>query len=306
MSETRLRLVSWNVHDVPGAPRRPERIEAIAELLALRAPDLVLLQEVWSNRAADTLAASLGPHGYDSVEIPDGRGIALRKAGLLAFVSGAAGWHASAPRFHEFEVEAPAWKVWEGDGLGDKGVLGFRLARGDFACEVLLTHLQAAYEPRGYATVRRAQLAELRAQVEAAAARHRPEAVPVLVAGDLNTTPDEAGFDELRDLDDLSAPLRQRCGCGTVFEDEGKAPWIDYLLALPEGWQIGAELALIQNEHPDVPYSDHQGLEAAVMFTPPTLHAALPALLAATLAGPVTRRELLARATAFAASTLGL
>jgi hypothetical protein len=73
--------------------------------------------------------------------------------------------------------------------------------------------------------------------------------------------------------------------------------WLDYLFARsPEGWRIAAEVSLLRNQKPDVPYSDHQGLDAILRITPPAAQSSLAWLAAAHLAGPTTRRELLANA----------
>jgi endonuclease/exonuclease/phosphatase family metal-dependent hydrolase len=282
--------VSWNVHGTPDAPRLGERLRAIARVVSARKPDLVLLQEVWRRRDAQAFEERLARKGYAVVPVPAG-GVLMRGSGLLGFVRARAGWRASQPRFHEFAAEAPDWKLWEGDGLGDKGVQGFTLSRDDFTCEVLNTHLQAAYEPGGYAEVRRAQLAELRALAEA------PEGRPVLVAGDLNTTPDEPAWQEVGALRDLTASAREACGCGTSVQPEESARWLDHLLAkLPDGWDVAAEVSLLRSQRPDVPYSDHHGLDAVLEITAPASAAPLAALAAARLAGPTTRRELLANA----------
>jgi endonuclease/exonuclease/phosphatase family metal-dependent hydrolase len=302
----RLRLVSWNVHGVPGAPRTEERLAAIADLLRARAPDLVLLQEVWRPRDAEALARALAPAGYAPVEVPGGRRWPLRSAGLLGFLRSRAGWRASEPRFHEFRAEAADWKLWEGDGFGDKGVLDFRLARDGLAVAVVNTHLQAAYAPGGYAEVRRRQLAELREVVRRAERAAGGAALPVLVAGDLNTAPDEPAFAELLGLRDLGAELREACGCGTSVR-AGPSPWIDHLLAsVPAGFEIEAELELIRSVAPDLPYSDHHGLDALLRIAPSAPRASLAALAAARLAAPTTRREFLAAAAALALPELSL
>jgi len=290
VSQTRLRLVSWNVHGVPSAPRIAERLSAIARAIAARKPDLVLLQEVWRHRDAAALEKRLRRDGYTVVGIPTG-GIVMRTSGLLAFLRTAAGWRAEAEHFHEFEAEASDWKLWEGDGFGDKGVQSFTLARDGFALQVLNTHLQADYTPGGYAEVRRSQLAELRELAEARLTR------PLLLAGDLNTTPDEPAFEQLHGFLDLGARLRESCGCGTSVEPDAAPRWIDHLLArVPDGWRIEAEVSLLRSQRKDVPYSDHQGLDAALRLTPPTGRAALALLATAKLAGPTTRREFLASA----------
>jgi endonuclease/exonuclease/phosphatase family metal-dependent hydrolase len=275
----KLRIVSWNVHAVPGAPRIPERLRAIARGVVARKPDLVLLQEVWRQRDADSLEETLRRAGYEVVSVA-ATGVLMRTAGLLGFVRASAGWRTSKPRFHEFQ----------GDGLGDKGVQGFTLSREDFSVEVLNTHLQAAYESGGYAEVRRAQLAELRALTESSKRR------PVLLAGDLNTTPDDPAWQEFAGLRDLTARLREACACGTSVYPEESAHWIDHLLAqVPEGWRVEAEVSLLRSQRPDEPYSDHHGLDAIVRITAPA-RVSLAALAALRLAGPTTRRELLANA----------
>jgi endonuclease/exonuclease/phosphatase family metal-dependent hydrolase len=285
--ETRLRLVSWNVHGAPGAPRRSERMATIARVVLARSPDLVLLQEVWRQRDAEVFIDALSPRGYAAIEVPETRRWPMRTAGLLSFARVAAGWRAEAVRFHEFRAEAADWKLWQGDGIGDKGALGFTLARGALSLAVWNTHLQAAYRPGGYAEVRQRQLVELRSAVEAGGAG------PALVAGDLNTTPDEPAFAEAAGFDELTRPLRERCACGTSLDGEPGARWLDYLLArTPAGWRIGAEVSLLRSFAPDAPYSDHQGLDAVVRIEPLRLDAALAGLAAA---APSTRRELLAR-----------
>jgi endonuclease/exonuclease/phosphatase family metal-dependent hydrolase len=288
--DTKLRLVSWNVHGVTGAPRREERMAVIARAVAARKADVVLLQEVWGQRDAEVFFESLGRAGYASVEVPGGARWPVRKSGLLAFVRSAAGWRADRIQFHEFQAEAGDWKLWQGDGLGDKGALGFTLARGELELAIWNTHLQATYRPGNYAEVRRQQLIELRDAIGA-------DARPTLLAGDLNTTPDEAALGALTGFSELTAPLRERCACGTSVQEPPTQEWLDYLFAkLPEGWRIEAEVSLLRNQRPDVPYSDHQGLDAILRLTPPTAKASLAWLAAARLSGPTTRRELLANA----------
>ena len=286
----KLRLVSWNVHGAPGAPRREERMAAVARAVAEREPDVVLLQEVWRQRDAEVFLAALGPAGYTSVEVPDGRRWPVRTAGLLSFVRSASGWRAERIRFHEFAAEAADWKLWQGDGFGDKGALGFSLARDGLALAIWNTHLQAAYEPGGYAEVRRQQLVELSAAVGAGEE-------PALLAGDLNTTPDEAALGALAGLTDLTAALRMRCACGTSIDEPPSNEWLDYLFGKgTDGWRIEANVSLIESVRSDEPYSDHQGLDALVRITPPAGEAALAWLVAARLAAPTTRRELFASA----------
>lgn len=87
-----LDLLSWNVHAPPRAPRRVERLTAVAAEIARRAPEVALLQEVWFASDAARLTAQLG-HNYDVVGNAP-RSWPLRTGGLLAFVRRAAGWRA--------------------------------------------------------------------------------------------------------------------------------------------------------------------------------------------------------------------
>jgi endonuclease/exonuclease/phosphatase family metal-dependent hydrolase len=289
--ETKLRLLSWNVHGPFGAPERARRMARIARVIAARRADVVLLQEVWRQRDAEAFIDALVPAGYAPIEVPNGKRWPRRTSGLLAFARSAVGWRVDAIRFHEFRAEAGDWKLWQGDGFGDKGALRFSLARDGLELVCWNTHLQAAYRPFGYAEVRRRQLAELREAIDA------DRAGAVLLAGDLNTTPDEAAFGELVGFRELTARLRESCACGTSVQTEAPAPWLDYLLARsPDGWRISANVSLIRSYQPDVPYSDHHGLDAIVRITRPRAEVALAWLAAAGLSAPTTRRELLANA----------
>jgi endonuclease/exonuclease/phosphatase family metal-dependent hydrolase len=258
-------LVSWNLHGVPGAPRRPERFAAAGQEILRRGPELVLLQEVWRDRQVDQLGQALQPAGYAQVPVPAG-GWFGRKAGLLAWVHAASGWEISAAGFHEFASEAPDWKLWEGDGFGDKGVQHFVARRGDLTLQLLNTHLQAAYEPGGYAEIRAQQLRELHGLATRLADSHGDPPFPTILGGDLNTTPDEEAFAELAGWRDLTRKERRRCGCGTSVGAE-PPEWLDYVMAsLPEGLGVRAQLELIRSPAADDPFSDHQGLDVSLAF----------------------------------------
>lgn len=287
----KLRLVSWNVHGVPDAPRSSERMATIARVVAARSADLVLLQEVWNQGDAEALIAALTPAGYASVEVPVAFRSPTPTAGLLCFVRSAAGWRAEKPRFHEFGAEAFHWQFWDSRRSDEHGALGFTLARDNLALAVWNTHLEPADEPGDHAEVRRSQLIELRSAVEGGGGG------PALIAGDLETAPDEPAFSELAGFDELSRALRERCRCGTSIEEPPRVRWLDYLLArTTPGWRITAEVSLLRSLAPDNPYSDHQGLDAIVQLERRRAEHALAWLTAASLAEPTTRRELLANA----------
>lgn len=256
----RLHIVVWNLHGVPTAPRLLRRFRAAAAEIRRRAPEVVLLQEVWRPQEAQLLRSDLPT--YAAVDPPRG-GALGRAGGLLTLVSRSSGWSIAAHSFERFRDHAPAWKLWQGDGLAEKGILRVELERGDARVVLLNTHLQASYGPGGYASVRRAQLRQL-----GRAALAEDPLVPLIAAGDLNTRPHEAHFEEItRAFTELTAPLRERCGCGTL---PGRDGWLDYVVARASPhWAASADVVLIPSERRDYPFSDHHGLDARVSFEPP-------------------------------------
>ena len=82
--------------------------------------------------------------------------------GLLTFVRVAAGWIVRGqPEFRRYDSSAPAWKIWEGDGLSGKGALIVSLERNGERVFAVNTHLQAEYPSSNYSSVREAQLSQL-------------------------------------------------------------------------------------------------------------------------------------------------
>lgn len=252
----RLRLISWNLHGPPPAPRIIPRLRAVAREIARRAPDVVLLQELWTQVQSNLISRRLPD--YERVDPPT-RGW-LRTAGLMTLVSrSSAELRVVGSRFESYLAHAPAWKLWEGDGLSQKGILTVDLTRGSERLSVTNTHLQASYGPGGYPRIRAAQLEQLRA-----ALAREPKGVPTLVGGDLNTRPQENLWGELRNETlDLTRRYRERCDCGTSV---GGGSWIDYVLARRDpAWSIEAiRVDRILSRRRDDPYSDHQGLDLEI------------------------------------------
>jgi endonuclease/exonuclease/phosphatase family metal-dependent hydrolase len=266
MSEIQLKVLSWNVHGLawplsknPG--RRMDRVSAKVRELS---PDIVLLQEVWLGSYVNRLVLALQP---DRTPIFVKRRGGNPKGGLLMFVRTSAGWRAtSAPEFHAFAASAPVWKIWEGDGLGGKGILTVELECGEQRICAVNTHLQSQYSGSNYSEVREAQLTELGRVVS-----NFHASVPAIVAGDFNTDARESLYSHVAALGtDLTAEARQLSKCGTTANPrDGRPEWIDYIVAANlEAWTASATLELIANESADVPYSDHSGLFCTVRLTP--------------------------------------
>jgi endonuclease/exonuclease/phosphatase family metal-dependent hydrolase len=249
---------------------------AAATEIARRAPDLAVLQEVWFPGDAAHLVDQLRSD-YDSIDVPAGA-LLGRKGGLLAFLRRSSPWSTErrVARLDEFSATASRLIFWQGDGLGGKGIQIIEL-RHDSGQRlfVLHTHLQAQYGEYRYEQIRHAQIAQL-----AEVAAGLDSGVPVLAAGDLNTMPEETAlYAQITGTwEDLTPKLRQQCGRGTVLHKPGTPgaekdekdkqddqEWIDYILAHRRAtWGFTAEVEPIRNASVDNPFSDHDGLEAAI------------------------------------------
>lgn len=255
---TRLTFVSWNLHGLPFVAEPEVRFARIAERVRELepAPDLLLFQEVWSGSLADQLREHLREY-----EAPGGlerNWIGQRPSGLIAFVRSAGPWKIDDVDFHEFDLHAPWWRVWEGDGLARKGVQQLRLSDGRDELTMLHTHLQATYGKPEYEPIVSDQLQQM-----TSLAQRLGNGRPIIAAGDLNARAGTPPYRELRERwIDLTAEFRARCGCGTSVRDDGQpGAWIDYVLAydLPR-FRVEADLNLLANQKRDDPYSDHNGL----------------------------------------------
>lgn len=267
-----MRVVTWNLwwRFGPWEERQP----VIAAELASLAPDLALLQEVWSvpdgDDQARTLADATGLHLARSTD-PAGRADQFGNAILSRWplevlecrrLNGPSGEpsHRSALACH---VDAP---------------LGPWL--------VVVTHLAWRYDE---SALRQAQLAQVIELIE----RHRnpdPEASPVILGGDLNATPES---DEIRKLTGMSPPYQP----GLIFTDcwaavgdgpghtwtrsnpnAGESLWprrrLDYVLVSwprpkPTGNPLSARLIGTDPDDRGVVGSDHYGVLVELDDRPP-------------------------------------
>ena len=260
-----LSLLCWNVHGKPYAWNNEERLSNVAGVIRDKRPELVSLQEVWKRADARHLERALESQ-YELVS-PHERDARLRKSGLLSFVRRDARLRVDGSSFHAFAEEAPSWRIWEGDGLAEKGIHRIELSRAGVFFVLLNTHLQAEYGELRYSDVRSSQLEELESVSQRA-----PPSTLVLAAGDLNTRPDESLHEFVTDFwVDLTEESRRRCRCGTVLvDDSGGEAWLDYILARREqDWTVTMRrFERVVNDKPDDPYSDHHGLLAELDIRP--------------------------------------
>jgi len=253
-----LRVLSWNLHAIPlVSPRPTARLRNVADAIRAEAPDVVLLQEVWAHAYAALLERRLA----DAYRLTRayGCGRPYPCGGLVVLVRRASGWVAAPPTFERFKKHASWRRLREWDGIAKKGMLLVRLTRDGRTIGVVDTHLQTRYlEYRhNYTTVRRRQLEQLRATVDAAFGDR-----PVVIAGDLNTAPnDPSGLYASRVAplgDDTAAAFRAACPACSTRPPPKMPRWIDYVLT--RGLTATPTVTLIRNEAIDTPYSDHEGL----------------------------------------------
>ena len=260
----KLSVLSWNLHGLPWPLSKDPRgrLQRAGAKIRELAPDVMLLQEIWSGWAIDSLSRALHPDW--SACCVRGR-LGRPNGGLLTLVRVADGWIVRGkPEFRRYNASAPAWKIWEGDGLSGKGALIVSLEHNGEHVFAVNTHLQAEYPGSDYSSVREAQLSQL-AEFLAAL----DQSVPAIIAGDFNTDCREPLYARIAEMGiDLTANGRGERGTNFDLRD-GKPVWIDYILGpASKSWKATAELQLIENRGVDDPYSDHNGLFCTVTLTP--------------------------------------
>ncbi len=172
-----LRLVTFNIQDLYlVGHHRTTRMRHIARVLATLDPDIVGFQEsfIHTDRTIliEALAASrLQHHAY----YPSGT------AGSGLLISSA--WPIRETFFHRYANAGPAWRVWEGDFWGGKGVALARIETPVGMVDFYNTHAQAGYGRTEYREVRCGQMEELAAFINSS----RMGSSPAFLVGDMNS-----------------------------------------------------------------------------------------------------------------------
>lgn len=177
-----LRVVSWNVWDIPPIATHLEaRLERMVPALMELAPDLVALQEVWDEEHAAGLLADFREAGLSHAAHIAGEG---RKGGLLI-----------ASRYPFEELDYTAFTLgrtsavpWHVDWMADKGVVLVRVQTPAGPVDFANTHMQATYGRGGYLDVRLGQALEAAHALSRARGGARP---PLIVGGDFNSRTDD-------------------------------------------------------------------------------------------------------------------
>lgn len=173
-----LRVLTYNVWGVPMiAPLRPERMTRIGPAIAALSPDLVALQEVWTDEDAEILTEGLAQIGLTHIERftedwPDDSGLMIASRYPIEKV-----------RFSRYRQGRHPHLPWHVDYMAGKGIARVTvrtpLGEVDFAA----THLQAGYGTNEYVFVQMSQALQ--------AAKHVAKGdAPLILAGDINSPHD--------------------------------------------------------------------------------------------------------------------
>ncbi len=273
-----IRIVTWNVFLVPYlADKRTSRlsnvIACIKDLDPL--PDVICLQEVFFPKHARAIKDALSSaytvcdvatkKAYPPWFVPGanvgGLFYSIRRSGLLTLVKKT--WAVECIKLKHFSSEAPDWKFWEGDGYADKGYLWSVLTHRETGRRigVVNTHLQAygAYEQ-----VREKQIGQMAKHVAGISA-----VMPVVIAGDLNTTENEPLFQRvINKLHWRHISEESTNGCvGGVMTPLRGARAVDHVfIADARRTSIQTRAVSICNRKKAKPYSNHDGVLVDITF----------------------------------------
>jgi endonuclease/exonuclease/phosphatase family metal-dependent hydrolase len=190
-SPIRLRVLTWNVWGVPAITSHlDERMAALPSALGGLDPDIVLLQELWEPRHAESVGRKLGERGlrhFRRFDTPAGA------TGLFV----ASKFPLGAGAFRSFSLGRMPHSFWHLDWMVEKGVANVVVETPLGALRVENTHLQAQYRTDRYGPERLAQAAE----IVLMNGGHANETL--LLAGDFNGPGDELPRRVLRDLGSL-------------------------------------------------------------------------------------------------------
>ncbi len=176
-----LRLVSYNVYMVPiTAPARAERLEQLPSKLAELKPDVVMLQEVWSEADSASLERSLRAQGLVHVyRAASSAPFSYDSSGMLI----ASRFVMTSAKRHSFSVGRFPHTPYHLDWIGRKGALDVSIETPLGPVRFVDTHFQASYVTGSYESVRISQSLELASWLQDATQ-------PLVLGGDFNARSD--------------------------------------------------------------------------------------------------------------------
>ncbi len=244
MSWASLRVASLNVWALPLglAPRREERLRAIAERMRQREVDVWGFQEVWTDDARAVLSAGAEAAGYGVVHGDGGLMIASR----MPFRDAS---------FRRYKLRGIATHVHRGDHAGGKGFQRLTLESGMGPVVLFNTHLHAQYTSDGEDPFRGHRMGQIVELAHALA----PVEEPLVALGDFNIREGSRHYQVLMGLaglEDAAVALDRREGTSS------SGTRIDLILTRgprPHSVEVFAESGV---------YSDHAAIRSELSIAP--------------------------------------
>ena len=256
-----MKVLTLNIWGAPYAKHRSSRIVKICEEIKRLEPDILLFQEVYLPDNRQELIAGLVDdwryyHYFPSALIGSGL-LTMSKYPIVDAV------------FYKFRMQGKPDDLMRGDYYAGKGIGLTRIDTADGVIDVYNCHTHAQYEPdddNEYAIYNECNLYEAARFIDS-----QSGASPVVLCGDLNTRPAQAGYriiTQLGSLVDAGFELNE----SHIFTFSANNPYgegspdqcLDYVLAR----NIAVDsVNLVMTEHFSgdiLAYSDHYGLLAEI------------------------------------------
>lgn len=249
-----LKMVTFNIQAtwIVGT-NRPARMRAIAEYLGPLDPDVVGFQECFVPADRDLLISEMKKKTrlrynqyYPSGNV--GSGVLISSAYPIQEA-----W------FHRYEAIAPAWKVWEGDGMAGKGIglARLELPGGAGFVDFFDTHAQAGYGNADYKVIRKQEMAEAAEFINSA----RCGTIPAFVTGDFNSGREAPEHRTLVEGANLERVMNVESSIDHIYA--ARDP--HYRFEVVESREIPE---VIQRDGKPFALSDHNGYFTVVRITP--------------------------------------
>lgn len=256
-----MKILTLNIWGAPYAKHRSARIVKICEEIKRLDPDILLFQEAYLEGNRQELIAGLVDvwrhhHYFPSAIIGSGL-LTMSKYPIVDAV------------FYKFRMQGKPEDLMRGDYYAGKGIGLTRIDTPDGTIDVYNCHPHAQYEPDNdneYAAYTETSLYEAARFIDS-----QSGASPVVLCGDLNTRPDQAGYciiTQLGSLVDTDLHINQSHEITFSADNpysESDNQCLDYIFAR----NLGVDsIELVMNERllgsEALAYSDHYGLLAEI------------------------------------------
>lgn len=252
-----MKILTLNIWGAPYAKHRSARIKKICEEVKRLDPDILLFQEVYLAGNRQELIAGLVDRWRHHHHFPS----ALVGSGLLTMSK----YPIVDAVFYKYRMQGKPDDLMRGDYYAGKGIGLTRIDTPNGTIDVYNSHTHAQYEPDNdneYAAYTETNLYEAARFIDS-----QSGASPVVLCGDLNTRPDQAGYriiTQLGSLVDASLYVNQShiatFSANSPYSAGSPDQCLDYVLVRNIGIKT-VDLAMTARLSDEaLAYSDHYGL----------------------------------------------